>query len=41
MVGHKRSAVTQDESIPMEKKTAFKKQERARVSSMSYSIYAY
>jgi len=38
MVGHKRSAVTHDESIPVEKKTAFEKRERARVSSMSYSI---
>ena len=29
LVGHKRSAVTGDESIPVEKKTAFEKQERA------------
>ena len=32
LVGHKRSAVTGDESIPVEKKTAFEKRERARVS---------
>ena len=34
-VGHKRAAVTGDESIPVEKKPAFEKRERARVRTES------
>ena len=39
LVGHKRSAVTGDESI-VEKKTAFEKRERARVSPCSVGMHA-
>ena len=40
-VGHKRAAVTGDESIPVEKKPAFEKRERARVRTESRYVASY
>ena len=40
-VGHKRAAVTGDESIPVENKPAFEKRERARVRTESRYVASY